>query len=136
MASESLKRIPFSPATESEVSVLGGTMLAIAIIHFILGGLALLCCPCTACSVARGVSSAGLGVTHFLQQSFGQVSFTVIGILSFAQGFFLIGARNALNLVISTDQDDQKYLVDGLNKLKFFFFSPCLLFSISCRWRM
>lgn len=126
--SEPIKHIPFSPETSVAVNTLNNVMIAIAVVHFIIGGLSLLCCPCTVCGLAStGANTVTTGNLVAIQEAFRQISGSVIGLLLFGQAFLLLSARGALNEVINSDEDDQTFLANGLDKLKIFFIAEVFI---------
>jgi hypothetical protein len=121
-------RIPFSSDDESAIRMLVGTMLFLLVVNFVFGGLGLL---------AGCLSFLGVPGRMMLHPMAGVA--TVVTALSMVlycvgmigQGVLLVQARRALELVVTTDSQDQALLGEVFAKLRLFFGLEAVMFLLS-----
>lgn len=110
-------RIPFDASEEKRILGLGQWMMAVAIIHFLLGGLVVLL-SCFACIGAAQMLSQGLtGIFGALRVFFALLSGPVLII----QGVLLLKAKKSFDTVVATDQNDQAELATAFGQVRVFF---------------
>lgn len=106
-----LGRIPFTPTQEASISLLGKAMLASGVLTILTGVLGIL----------FGIASVGLTLYKggwVLAEGIGLLCQTLSFIFPVIFGFWLIKGWQAFNKVVTTDEDDQAYLAQGLVQLR------------------
>lgn len=121
-------RIPFTPADESAIRTLVGTMLFLMVVNFAVGGLGLLGGCLSFLAVPEQLAQhpgAGIGALLTATCTFLYCAGMV------GQGALLLQTRSALEQVVTTDTRDQALLEEAFAKLRLFFALEAVLFLIS-----
>lgn len=120
-------RIPFSPDDESAIRTLVGTMLFLLIVNFVFGGLGI---------VGGCISFLGVPAQMSMHPlaGVGALITALMMLLYFAgmigQGALLLQTRKSLELVVTTDSQDQALFADAFAKLRLFFLLEAVLFFV------
>ena len=114
----SLARIPFTAEDEGIIRSLGGWMLFIAIVHFIIGGLLLICGCFGVFGAVASIATQGIaGILMVVMVAF----LALIAVALIGQGVLLVQGRTAFRGVADTDHADQQFLAEAFGKLKTYF---------------
>lgn len=110
-------RIPFDANEEKRILGLGQWMMAVAIIHFLLGAVVVLL-SCFGCFGAVQMISQGLtGIFAAVRVFFALLS----GPILIIQGVLLLKAKKSFDTVVATDQNDQAELASAFGQVRVFF---------------
>ncbi|UJR85331.1 hypothetical protein [Sandaracinus amylolyticus] len=120
-------RIPFTPADESAIRTLVGTMLFLLVVNFVFGALGLL----GGCLSFAGVPAQA----QFHPMAAVGAAITALTILLYGagmigQGALLVQVRRALEQVVTTDTQDQALLATAFARLRLFFLLEAVLFFV------
>ena len=112
----SVARIPFTPDDERKISSLGTWMMAVAVIHFIIGGLVVLLSCCGLIGIAQMLTQGLTGILGALRGGLGLLA----GPILLGQGYLLVMAKKHMDAVVQTDTDDQAQLASAFKQIKIF----------------